>query len=54
MTPPRVHDPLPTCVNGLAPLPEGYSATVLAGLDAVGAGALDGDRLAAIADHVST
>jgi 16S rRNA (guanine527-N7)-methyltransferase len=52
MTPPRVHDPLPTCVNGLAPLPEGYSATVLAGLDAVGAGALDGDRLAAIADHV--
>jgi 16S rRNA (guanine527-N7)-methyltransferase len=52
MTPPRVRDPLPTCVKGLAPLPEGYYSSVRAGLGAVGAAAIDEDRLAAIADHV--
>jgi 16S rRNA (guanine527-N7)-methyltransferase len=52
MTPPRVRDPLPTCVSGLAPLPEGYHASVRAGLDAVGAAALDEEQLAAIGDHV--
>ncbi len=52
MTPPRVRDPLPTCVKGLAPLPEAYDATVLAGLGAAGAATLDGEQLAAIADHV--
>ena len=52
MTPPPVRDPLPTCVQGLAPLPESYHSSVRAGLSAVGAAALDEDRLAAIADHV--
>jgi 16S rRNA (guanine527-N7)-methyltransferase len=33
-------------------LPEGYHSSVRAGLNAVGAAALDEDRLAAIADHV--
>ncbi len=52
MTPPRVRDPLPTCVKGLAPLPEVYHASVRAGLGAVGAADLDEVRLTAIADHV--
>lgn len=52
MTPPRVRDPLPTCVQGLAPLPEAYHASVRAGLGAAGAAALDEGQLGAIGDHV--
>jgi 16S rRNA (guanine527-N7)-methyltransferase len=52
MTPPRARDPLPTCVRGLAPLPEAYHACMRAGLSAVGAAALDEGQLAAMADHV--
>jgi 16S rRNA (guanine527-N7)-methyltransferase len=34
MTPPSGRDPLPTSVKGLDPLPEGYLATIRAGLEA--------------------
>jgi 16S rRNA (guanine527-N7)-methyltransferase len=52
MTPPRVREPLPTCAQGLGPLPDGYHAALRAGLEAAGAAGLDENRLAAIADHV--
>lgn len=52
MTPPRVREPLPTCVQGLAPLPDAYYAVIRSGLASAGAGGLEEDQLAAIGDHV--
>jgi 16S rRNA (guanine527-N7)-methyltransferase len=67
MTPPPGRDPLPTCVNGLEPLPEAYLATIRAGLGAAVRGAdpgaeveatgaassgLSEAQLEAIGDHV--
>jgi 16S rRNA (guanine527-N7)-methyltransferase len=52
MTPPRVREPLPTCVQGLPPLPDGYDMAIWSGLASAGAGGLKGDQLAAIRDHV--
>ena len=48
MAPPPGRDPLPTCVNGLEPLPEAYEASVRAGLP-IG---LSEAQLDAIGDHV--
>lgn len=52
MTPPLVRDPLPTCVQGLPPLPEAYDAAVRDGLVAAGASDLTAEQLTAAADHV--
>lgn len=53
MTPLPARVPLPTCVKGLDPLPEGYAATIRGGLGAALGGADAGEGgLAAIADHV--
>jgi 16S rRNA (guanine527-N7)-methyltransferase len=46
MTPPPGRDPLPTCVNGLEPLPEAYRATIRAGLEAALRGAAVGETAA--------
>ena len=53
MTPLPDRIPLPTCVNGLDPIPERYAATIRDGLGAALGGADAGEaQLAAIADHV--
>ena len=65
MAPPQDRESLPTCVNGLAPLPQSYWDTIRAGLPAIatgsgsGSGSGSGDdpavseaQLQAIGDHV--
>ncbi len=59
VAPPQDREPLPTCVNGLDPLPEGYWDVIRAGLGAISIGPGSGDdldisdaQLQTIGDHV--
>jgi 16S rRNA (guanine527-N7)-methyltransferase len=52
MTPPPDRDPLPTCVEDLDPLPDGYAAALRAGLPAGSGLRLSDTQLEAIRDHV--